>query len=55
MATNRIATDQIATQKRDTERRPLLEPPAASRWQLIVSGTLLLLWILFLAWIAMAG
>lgn len=31
------------------------EPPQASRWQLRVSGVLLLLWILFLAWIALAG
>ncbi len=45
----------MAAKKRDTEHLPLLEPSAASRWQLVISGTLLLLWILFLAWIAMAG
>jgi len=30
-------------------------PPVASRWQLIVSSVLLLMWILFLGWIALAG
>ena len=34
--------------------RPL-ELSRPSRWQLTVSGTLLLCWILFLAWIAMNG
>jgi len=29
--------------------------PVGSRWRMIASGVLLLLWILFLAWIAIAG
>lgn len=34
---------------------PPTSPPVANRWQLIVSSTLLLLWIMFLGWIALAG
>ncbi len=45
----------MATKSRDAERCSLVDPPTASRWQLLVSGALLLLWILFIAWIALAG
>ena len=37
----------------DPSRRAPQSTP--SRWQLMVSSSLLLLWILFLAWIALTG
>ncbi|QEG37937.1 hypothetical protein Pr1d_52850 [Bythopirellula goksoeyrii] len=30
-------------------------PPRGSRWQLILSGFLLLIWLFFLAWMAFAS
>jgi hypothetical protein len=36
-------------------RRLPMESSRPSRWQLTVSGTLLLMWILVLAWIAFTG
>jgi len=40
---------------RHSSSHPVSDAPAASRWQSIVSSLLLLLWILFLAWIALAS
>ncbi len=45
----------MVSNSRDKERRSVVDPPVASRRQLFVSGALLLLWILFLAWTAMGG
>lgn len=34
---------------------PVSAPPQPSRWQLITSGVLVVLWIIFLAWMAFTG
>jgi hypothetical protein len=34
---------------------PVFAPPQPSRWQLITSGVLVALWIIFLAWMAFTG
>jgi hypothetical protein len=34
---------------------PGVEPPQPSRWQLMTSGILVGLWIIFLAWMAFTG
>jgi len=53
----------MSTHTRDSSRHSVAvavavavaDPPVTGRWQLLVSSTLLLLWILFLAWVALAG
>lgn len=34
---------------------PAIAPPRPSRWQLVTSGVLVAVWIVFLAWMAFTG
>lgn len=49
-----MASRTEQARRRVSESKPAM-PPRQSPWQLVVSSTLLLIWILFLAWVVWRG
>jgi hypothetical protein len=54
-AKQKRVTNAPATAGEPRTNEPGVAPPQKSLWQLIVSGVLVALWLIFLAWMAFTG